>query len=164
MLMRMGEQRMRVLIVRGTGTAAQELAEAVCRGASRFAHVRTRSAVGALPHDLGPGDVIVLTAAAGQRLGPMARLLASLPGSGARAVVVTGWSPGRLLALGQAMVLARGLRRQHVALLLPPRMVRLDGRGHLTGDGWERARELGEDIVVAAGGTIRLERLLPDAV
>jgi hypothetical protein len=155
-------RRVRVVIARGTGRAAEELAEAICRGASRFAHVRTRTLGDLLPRELALCDVVVLTAPSGRRRSAMAPLLAALPPSGARFVVVTesSWRP---LARSRGWSLARLLRRRHLALLMPPRTFRLDRRGLLLGDEWERARDLGEDLVVEAGGSVRLEPVLPDA-
>jgi hypothetical protein len=153
----------RILIARGTSPAAQELAEAICRGASRFAEVRIRAVGDVAAQDLALCDVVVLAAPPDRRRGAMAQLLGALPSPGPRIVLVTERSPRRLLARGRASSLTRLLRRRSVALLMPRRTFRLDARGLLLGDQWERARELGEDVVVAAGGTVRLERLLPDA-
>jgi hypothetical protein len=153
----------RILIVRSPTTADRELAEAVCRGASLFAAVRIRTIGDVSPEDAAACDVLVVAAPSGARRSAVESLLAEVPASGARVVVIAARA-GRRLSRNAAFRLARRLRRRSVALLIPPRTFRLDPRLGLSGDEWERARDLGEDIVVAAGGTIKLERLLPDPV
>lgn len=152
---------MRILIVHEPSVAAREVADAVCRGASRFADVRMRAARDAAREELRSGDVLVVTAPSGAHPA-MRPVLDAVAASGARVVVVGARGPRRGLSLDRAKALARRLRRRGVALLVPPCTFRLDRRGALAGTEWERANELGEDIVVAAGGRVQTERLLPD--
>jgi hypothetical protein len=154
---------MRILIVHEPGTVGWEVAKAMCRGASRFAEVRVLAADDVdVRRELGDGDVLVVAVSgAGRGVRP---LLDAIAASGMRAAVVGTRRPRPGPRPDPAKSLARRLRRRGVALLVPARTLRLDRRGALAGSEWERAHELGEDIVVAAGGTVRMERLLPDPV
>jgi hypothetical protein len=152
---------MRILIVHEPGTVGWEVAKAMCRGASRFAEVRVLAADDvAVRRELADSDVLVIAASGGGH--GLRPLLDAIGSSGVRTVVVGARGARLRPAPNPARTLARRLRRRGIALLVPARTLRLDRRGALAGSEWERAHELGEDIVVAAGGTVRMERLLPD--